>query len=360
MPGHYSDVMGGAQYQVKCLIEYFAKLNKAHEIYYVTRNFDEHYSPSNYRIVKIPLPTGGKNTSLIRDFPSILKLLNDIKPDVIYQRVASSYTGAAAYYAKRNNCQSIWHISSDADVSKQNFKLRKNAISRYLDYKLLQYGIRNVDKIIAQTRTQANLLKKNYHREVDAVIPNFHPLPKENIDKNYPVTILWIANIKKLKQPEIFINLARDLQHISTARFIMIGSMQDSSEWAQQIRETIHQIKNLECIGETPQDEVNSILAKSHILVNTSQYEGFSNTFIQAWMRKVPVVSLNVNPDNLFDNYELGFFSGTYQNLLKNVEALINDVDKRDSIGISARKYALKFHSLKNAAVLVDMLESDG
>ena len=32
-------------------------------------------------------------------------------------------------------------------------------------------------------------------------------------------------------------------------------------------------------------------------LVNTSDYEGFSNTFIQAWMRRVPIASLHVDPD---------------------------------------------------------------
>ena len=47
------------------------------------------------------------------------------------------------------------------------------------------------------------------------------------------------------------------------------------------------------------QAEVNALLEHTDLLVNTSDYEGFSNTFIQAWMRRVPVVSLRVDPDRL-------------------------------------------------------------
>ncbi len=53
--------------------------------------------------------------------------------------------------------------------------------------------------------------------------------------------------------------------------------------------------------GAISQQEVNAELANAHVLVNTSLYEGFPNTFIQAWMRRTVVVSLNVNPDGIFD-----------------------------------------------------------
>ena len=45
---------------------------------------------------------------------------------------------------------------------------------------------------------------------------------------------------------------------------------------------------------------------KTKLLINVSVSEGISNTFIQAWMRGVPVVSLNSNPDHWFDKYEIG------------------------------------------------------
>ena len=38
---------------------------------------------------------------------------------------------------------------------------------------------------------------------------------------------------------------------------------------------------------------------KSKILINTSSFEGFPNTFVQAWANGVPVISLKVDPDNI-------------------------------------------------------------
>lgn len=358
IPGHYSDVMGGAQYQAKCLIDYMHN-KKSHELYYIARNVDPKYKPNHYTIKKIPAPFGRERARLFMDALSLLNILKEIQPDVIYQRVASAYTGIGAYYARHNDCKIVWHISSDADVSKQKIQLKKDMISRYIDQKFLQYGIRNVDRIIAQTNTQAQILSDNYQRKVDAIIPNFHPLPTEEITKLLPIKVVWIANLKKIKQPEIFIKLAKDLEHINNVEFIMIGSMQGSSKWAENIRQSIKDAINLKYVGETSQSQVNAVLANSHILVNTSEYEGFSNTFIQAWMRMVPVVSLNVNPDKLLDNGKLGFCSGTYKGLLENVLDLIRNHSKREAIGKSSRDYALKNHSEKNAEELILMLEAD-
>jgi glycosyltransferase involved in cell wall biosynthesis len=74
-------------------------------------------------------------------------------------------------------------------------------------------------------------------------------------------------------------------------------------------------------------------------------------------MRKVPVVSLHCNPDGVFDQNKIGFFSGAYEKMLERVAELIQNPALRDEMGEKARAYAFEKHSEKNIASLVELFE---
>jgi len=358
MPGHWTVRKGGAQYQAACLIDALINAGQ-YDIYYVARNVDPFFKPDGYKIINIRKPFGSLERGyLFLDTLPILKTLHEIKPDVIYTRIGCAYAGIAAFYAKRNNCKLVWHISSDTDTIPLKLHLSRDMIPSYIDRKIFEYGITHATHIIAQTKIQAIQLKRNYGRDATQVVANFHPAPKEKILKGNPVKVVWIANLKPLKQPEIFIQLAKDLSSISNLEFIMIGAMQGSSRWVANITNLMHSAENLKYLGFTPQEKVNAILAESHILINTSKWEGFTNTFIQAWMRKVPVVSLNVNPDNIFDNQKLGFFAGNYSLLKKYTETLIQNNKLRHDIGEYAYQYSLQHYSERNAQKILSIFNT--
>ena len=137
----------------------------------------------------------------------------------------------------------------------------------------------------------------------------------------------------------------------------MIGAPAPSEKWFHEIQERIASMENLEYRGVQTQEQVNALLAQSHILVNTSLYEGFSNTFIQAWLHEVPVVSLSSSPDGLLDNGSLGYCaSGDYDLLLESVRKLLNNSRVINDIGLKARQYALESHSEKNMLELVKLI----
>ena len=150
--------------------------------------------------------------------------------------------------------------------------------------------------------------------------------------------------------------MVRDLLGIKGVKFIMIGCALNKP-WYREMLKKMSALENLEYLGERSLKEVNEVLARAHIFVNTSTYEGFPNTFIQAWMRKVPVVSLNVNPDNIIDRNRIGFFSKTYNQMVKDVARLIQDSKLRHDMGERAQTFAFDNFSMKNAEKIIHMLE---
>jgi glycosyltransferase involved in cell wall biosynthesis len=356
LPGHWSAVMGGAQYQTQCIVDAMIADGRF-EVHYLARSIADDHLPDGYELHRVHTAFGQRKGYLFLDAPSLLRLLEKIRPDVIYQRTGSSYTGVTAWYAKRHRCRMIWHAASQADVSRDQLNgVGAFRLWQWADKKLLEYGIRNVGRIVTQTADQKAELQRSYGRKAAAVIRNFHPLPERQIAKPDRVRVIWLANLKRVKRPELFIDLARDLMDKTDADFTIVGALQGAPAWRQRLLARIEQTSNIEYLGALSQDAVNDLLAVSHILVNTSMSEGFSNTFIQAWMRHMPVVSLTVNPDDVFGDQKVGVCAGTYAQLVETTLALIEDSRRRCVMGDEAAAYAKRHHSQANVRQLLELM----
>jgi Glycosyltransferase len=348
--------MGGAQYQAKCLVERLAR-REEFKIFYLARKINHDYVANGYKLIQIAKPGGLRRFGSFLDAPQLIRLLKDIKPDIIYQRGLMAYTGIAHYFAKMHGCKMIFHIAHDWDVTPFRPKeLSPGTAFNIVERWIAEYGLRNVDYIVAQTQQQCKLLIHNYGREATAIVKNMHPLPNEAIEKELPIRVVWVANFKPMKQPEVFVRLARDLQDLQAVEFIMIGRPGERDLYKSLIKE-VAGIGNLRYCGGQAIEQVNAILARAHVFVNTSIAEGFPNSFIQAWMRKVPVVSLSVNPDGIFSDGRIGFYSGTYERLREDVRRLIYEEGLRTQMGEFAQAYAFEYHSTRNAETLIAMMK---
>ena len=290
----------------------------------------------------------------------LYRALRTIRPDVIYQRVGCGYTGIAAHYARRNKARMIWHVASDADVSPRSTVFYgRNIVQYYMEKRCIKYGIRHANKIVVQTEHQADQLVRYFGRKADAIVPNFHPEPAEPIDKQGPLSVVWVANLKPLKRPEAFVRLAGRLSDLTGVRFIMVGAMQGGPKvWREQLLLDIQNATNLDYVGAKTQREVNELLARSHVLVNTSVAEGHPNTFIQAWLREMPVVSLTVDPDGVLAREAVGIHAGSERGLEEAVRLLAQKSALRTEYGVRARDYATRRHSLRNANALIRLIET--
>jgi glycosyltransferase involved in cell wall biosynthesis len=349
--------MGGSEYQIKCLLE--SNLPQDFfDISILCKRTAIGYKPNGYNIVQIAKPNALQYYAHFVDALYLWNNLKHISPNVIYQNIGTSYAGVASYYARKSGCKMVLHIASDNNIVPYSANITLKSLIPYIEKKAFDYAIYNSAKLITQTKNQKQTIEKYYRRSADAVIYNFQPYPQEEIKKHLPVKVVWIANFKRLKQPEIFIRLAKTIsKKIDDIEFIMVGRPCPDEKWQFSLEKDISETANLKYMGEKKNREINELLAKSHILVNTSRYEGFSNTFIQAWMRGLPVVSLNSNPDELLNGEQMGYSCrGSFEQLCSDVVQLINNDALREKMGNDAREYSLKNFTMKNVSKILSIL----
>ena len=72
----------------------------------------------------------------------------------------------------------------------------------------------------------------------------------------------------------------------------------------------------------------------------------------QAWLRSVPVVSLNFDPDDINTAQDIGFLSKTSDNLERDVRVLLSSEQMRLEMGARAKLFSLaNFHTPVTDAV---------
>ncbi len=343
--GFFPLMSGGAEYQAYLLARRLQAFADVSFIYVRTAPGPQVMQSEGFTLYALPKKTFWRRfgDTFFLYIPQVNRLLKKIQPDIIYQRVASGLTGGIAHYGKTYHSTTIWHIASAHDV----MMVPVRAFSRYWVFDLFNRylrirAIKEVTYVIAQANYQDQMLRKVFHRAADLIIGNFHPDPEgENRPQRRVRNIVWLANIKPNKHPEIFAMLARHFQNFPDVRFIMIG--RDTKQFCMA-----EQLPNLIGKGELSQEQVNLELQKGYVLVNTSEVEGFPNTFIQAWQRYLPVLSVQVDPDNILQKHKLGVCSGTPQKLISDLQELLDFPEIRDQQGGWAHDYAAQYHSLSN------------
>jgi glycosyltransferase involved in cell wall biosynthesis len=242
------------------------------------------------------------------------------------------------FFRRRNF---VHYIPSDANVSRGLAQTNVNfyrRVANWLDIKLA--GV-----VICQSEFQKKMLKDNFGRE-GLVIKNAFPLsPETTPEKTRPPVVLWVATISEVKQPDLFLKLAEAMPE---ARFQMIGGPGGNPELYQNIKEKATKIPNLEFPGFVPFDRVDEYFKSASIFINTSKYEGFSNTFIQAWMHYTPVVSLHSDPDGVIVKNKSGFHAETFDRLVADTKSLLENKVLREEMGANGRRYVEREHNMAN------------
>lgn len=264
--------------------------------------------------------------------------MRQVDADIYYQRGADMHAGVVAAYCRLHGKKSIFAGANDNDFSPGKQLIRYNR-----DKWLFEYGLARASVIVAQQQAQKQLCWENYRRD-STLIRSCYPAPVEQADPSGG--ILWVATIRKFKGPERFIELAKSLPDY---RFTMIGGPggndAESLRYYESIRSQAEAVPNLSFLGFVHPADVEHYFDRARIFVNTSDTEGFPNTFLQAWSRGMPTVSL-FDPGSQEDGK---LVCATAQDI-KGVSELLcalncDDVLWRE-MGERCRRYYLRHHAL--------------
>ncbi|NOT97101.1 MAG: glycosyltransferase family 4 protein [Nitrospira sp.] len=207
---------------------------------------------------------------------------------------------------------------------------------------LFPLGIRLAHEVVCRSTEQQDRLQDQYGRR-GVLIRTGHPCPPtRDVAKSY---VLWVGRGNPLKQPEMFLELAARMPQ---QRFVMVVAHENAHfDLLQRVRARAARLSNLELYEDVSWREIDTYFARARVFVNTSKYEGFPNTFVQAALSATPVVSLLVDPDGVLGRQQIGVCAGgDFDRLLELTKGLLADSEAIASLGRRARSYALANHGL--------------
>lgn len=209
------------------------------------------------------------------------------------------------------------------------------------------------DRVLTVSRDDALRISTRFKIPVQAIY-NMHPVPPVNTKiSSDGVRIVWLHNIKPLKRPEMFIELARRCVD-TTARFVMAGLLPNGA-YGKRVCDAMGSTPNIEYRGRISLAESNDLLGTAALNIVTSHSEGFSNVSIQGWLFRVPVIT-TIDKDDVVARNGIGAAVTNVEELEGKVRFYLNNPDELASAGHRAREYALKMHNIDSNGPLYERL----
>lgn len=303
---------GGAEVQIYLLCKELQK-EKNIDLNVLVADFNQN-NLEVYNNIKIWKSLHLKRDLIIQIY-KFLKVFHKINADVYIQRTLTMYTGFIALYCKITKKKFIYMVSHDAEVDSSKIFYNKNL--KNLNLKLIS---KFSSHIIVQNDFQfQELFQKNINSTL--IKSSIELNNKYKVDTPLKKYILWVGRSENWKEPELFLEVVANFKFLN---FVMICPKAiNNPSLFEKIKKKSAIYPNLKFISYVPYDEIEDYFSKASLFINTSKKEGFPNTFLQAGKFKVPIISLNVNPNDFINQYKCGIYcQGKFDKLIKAIDLL--------------------------------------
>ncbi|MFM8552514.1 MAG: glycosyltransferase family 4 protein [Nitrospiraceae bacterium] len=284
----------------------------------------------------------------VEAFRDMHRQLRAIGADVYLHAGSGVEVGAYALICRLLRKRFVYVVASMADLDDSYGTLRGPLRWLY------PVGLRLADAIVCRTEEQRTRLHNRYGRSA-ALIRTGHPVPDDRSAPEGSGSILWVGRAHPIKQPELFLDLA---ERMPGERFVMVA-MRDPShpDLLPAQRRRAASLPQVTWHEGALWGQIDRLFAQAKLFVNTSTYEGFPNTFVQAAMHRVPILSWRVNPDVVLTRHSIGACAdGSVERLLEEARRFAGSDALRCEVGTNARRYAEVHHDVARAAEAFDDL----
>ncbi|MGW8121965.1 glycosyltransferase family 4 protein [Roseivirga echinicomitans] len=322
---HYTHILGGSEIQCHQIAQGLTE-NGIDLTYLAVGGYDD--------AANLPY----KLISIEKTAKSIIETCKELQPDVIYWRFNKNLLASVMSEIKSPNTRLVFSVSHIHDLEPFAYKPIPNLgifarVKRRLGHviKGIQFknAFKKVDGVICNNEEHLSHIKHSNK----VYIPNSPFLEFKAFNWPRPY-VVWVGNIKAHKHPELFIDLAKSLNGLDVD-FLMVGDIQQK---AYEYLNTFKELPtNFYFLGAKGILEANGIIKSSMFLVHTCEPEGFPNVFLQAWGFSKPVVSAFFDPASMIEQYKVGMVSGSFNQLVIDVNELIEEQQLRNEMGYQAK-----------------------
>lgn len=260
--------------------------------------------------------------------------------DIYYQRGCGHLTGIVAAFCRLHGRQFVFSGAHDKDFD-QHLPLLQSHRNRVM----YRWGLTQADAVVVQNPLQSQAARA-WGFDSQIIGSCYQPTVGAALQENGYV--LWVARICPWKRPEWFIQIARCLPQY---RFRMVGGAgtePGEDAFADEIRRQAETVPNLEFVGFVPHADIEREFDGARLLVNTSEAEGFPNTFLQAWARGMPTVSY-VQSAFGDDGRVIGCVAQDVEGMAQLTQRLMSDDMAWREEGERCRDYFNARHSVEQA-----------
>lgn len=338
--GGNSGFIGGVEWQTSMLARWLAL--RGHRVSLLTweEGGPQDEIVEGVRILKTCRPSDGL-PGLRFFYPKwtgLTAAMRRANADVYYHNCGENVTGQIALWCRRQGKAFVFSAANDYDCDARLPELR---LAR--DRCLYRHGLRAADRIVVQTETQRGMMLRNFGVDAQVIpMPCHSPEPAAEV-RDEPVSgrVLWASRVCAQKRPDRLMEIAESMPEL---QFDMVGP-DSGDESARLAIARGRQLRNVSVHGRVSPGTIREFYHQAACLLCTSDYEGFPNTFLEAWSYGLPIVS-TFDPDGLIVARRMGFVAPSVAGLSTAIRELLGS----PAIYRRASANALSYYQENHAA----------